>query len=58
MLPIGRGHDHLAEGFAGKLFEGWERNNFRLVVNSLPWDYFPLAFHTRTSELARQQHAD
>jgi len=49
---------HLAEGFAGKLFEGWERDNFRLVGNSLPWDYFPLAFHTKTSELVRQQLAD
>jgi hypothetical protein len=23
-IPLGRGHDRLAEGFAGKAFEGWE----------------------------------
>jgi hypothetical protein len=58
MLPIGRGHDHLAEGLAGKLFEGWER-----IISGLSSTLYlgitsRLPFIRGHPELVRQQHAD
>ena len=39
-FPIGRGHDHLAEGFAGKIFEGWEVSGITTFSCGLPYDIF------------------
>lgn len=37
-LPVGRGHDHLAEGVAGRIFEGWEIAGITTFSGGLPFD--------------------
>jgi hypothetical protein len=55
MLPIGSGHDHLAEGFTGKLFEGWEVSGITTFSGGLPYDIFtPLD----TAHTGQQQRPD
>jgi len=39
-LPVGRGHDHLAEGVTGKVFEGWEIAGITTFSGGLPYDIF------------------
>jgi carboxypeptidase family protein len=51
-LPIGRGHDHLAEGFAGKIFEGWEVAGITTFSGGLPYDIFTA---TDTAHTGQQQ---
>jgi len=55
MLPIGRGHDHLAEGFAGKLFEGWEVSGITTFSGGLPYDIFTAL---DTAHTGQQQRPD
>jgi len=54
-LPIGRGHDHLAEGFAGKIFEGWEVAGITTFSGGLPYDVFTAL---DTAHTGQQQRAD
>ena len=37
-IPLGRGHDHLAEGFAGRMFGGWEVAGITVFSGGLPYD--------------------
>ena len=37
-IPLGRGHDHLAEGFAEKMFGGWEVSGITTFSGGLPYD--------------------
>ena len=54
-LPIGRGHDHLAEGFAGKIFEGWEVAGITTFSGGLPYDIFTAL---DTAHTGQQQRPD
>jgi hypothetical protein len=55
ILPIGRGHDHLAEGLAGRIFEGWEVAGITTVSSGLPYDIFTA---TDTAHTGQQQLPD
>ncbi len=55
ILPIGRGHDHLAEGLAGRIFEGWEVAGITTVSGGLPYDIFTA---TDTAHTGQQQRPD
>lgn len=39
-LPIGRGRAHLAEGLAGRIFEGWQLAGITTFSGGLPYDIF------------------
>jgi hypothetical protein len=54
-LPIGRGHDHLAEGLAGKIFEGWEVAGITTFSGGLPYDIFTAL---DTAHTGQQQRVD
>ncbi len=54
-LPLGRGHDHLAEGFAGKIFEGWQVAGITSFSGGLPYDIFTA---TDTAHTGQQQRPD
>jgi Carboxypeptidase regulatory-like domain len=54
-LPFGRGHDHLAEGFAGKIFEGWEISGITTFSGGLPYDMFTAL---DTAHTGQQQRPD
>jgi hypothetical protein len=54
-LPVGRGHDHLAEGFAGKIFESWEVAGITTFSGGLPYDIFTAL---DTAHTGQQQRAD
>jgi hypothetical protein len=54
-LPFGRGHDHLAEGLAGKVFEGWEVAGITTFSGGVPYDVFSAL---DTAHTGQQQRAD
>src|ERR1700730_3907318 len=54
-LPIGRGHGHLAEGFSGKILEGWELAGIATLSGGLPYDIFTA---TDTAHTGQQQRPD
>jgi hypothetical protein len=54
-LPIGRGHGHLAEGFSGKILEGWELAGITTLSGGLPYDIFNA---TDTAHTGQQQRPD
>jgi len=54
-LPVGRGHDHLAEGFAGRVFEGWEVAGITTFSGGLPYDIFTAL---DTAHTGQQQRPD
>ena len=54
-LPIDRGHDHLADGFAGKIFEGWEVAGITTFSGGLPYDIFTAL---DTAHTGQQQRPD
>jgi hypothetical protein len=54
-LPVGRGHDHLAEGFAGKIFEGWEVAGITTFSGGLAYDIFTA---TDTAHTGQPQRPD
>jgi Carboxypeptidase regulatory-like domain/TonB dependent receptor len=54
-VPIGRGHDRLAEGFAGKILEGWEVAGITTLSGGLPYDIFTA---TDTAHTGQQQRPD
>jgi hypothetical protein len=55
LLPFGRGHDHLAEGLAGRIFEGWEVAGITTVSGGLPYDIFTAL---DTAHTGQQQRPD
>lgn len=54
-LPIGRGHDHLAEGFTGRVFQGWEVAGITTFSTGLPYDIFTAL---DTAHTGQQQRPD
>lgn len=54
-IPIGHGHDHLAEGFSGKILEGWEVAGIAALSGGLPYDIFTA---TDTAHTGQQQRPD
>ena len=54
-LPLGRGHAHLAEGSAGKIFEGWEVAGITTFSGGLPYDIFTAL---DTAHTGQQQRPD
>jgi len=54
-LPLGRGHDHLAEGLAGNIFGGWEVSGITTFSGGLPYDIFT---STDTAHTGQQQRPD
>jgi hypothetical protein len=54
-LPMGRGHDHLAEGLAGTIFGGWEVAGITTFSGGLPYDIFSAL---DTAHTGQQQRAD
>src|SRR5271157_964325 len=53
--PFGRGHAHLAEGFAGKIFESWEVAGITTFSGGLPYDIFTV---TDTAHTGQPQRPD
>jgi hypothetical protein len=54
-IPIGHGHDHLAEGFSGRILEGWEVAGIATLSGGLPYDIFTA---TDTAHTGQQQRPD
>jgi hypothetical protein len=55
MIPLGRGHDHLAEGFAGYLFGEWGLAGITTFSTGLPFDIFTA---TDSAHTGQQQRPD
>jgi len=56
-LPIGRGHDHLAEGFPGKIFEGLEVAGITTFSGGLPYDIFTALDTAHTGQQQRPDYS-
>jgi hypothetical protein len=54
-LPLGRGRAHLAEGFAGRMFEGWQLAGITTFSGGLPFDIFTV---TDTAHTGQRQRPD
>ena len=54
-IPLGHGHDHLSDGVAGKMFEGWEVAGITTFSGGLPFDIFSAL---DTAHTGQQQRAD
>jgi hypothetical protein len=52
-IPLGHGHDHLAEGFAATLFGGWEVAGITTFSSGLPFDIFSPLDTAHTGEAQR-----
>jgi Carboxypeptidase regulatory-like domain len=52
-LPLGRGHAHLAEGSAGKIFGGWEVAGITTFSGGLPYDIFTPTDTAHTGQTQR-----
>ncbi len=39
-VPLGRGKGHLADGFVGRMFEGWQISGITSLSTGLPYDIF------------------
>jgi hypothetical protein len=39
-IPLGKGTSHLANGFAGRIFEGWQISGLTTLSTGLPYDIF------------------
>jgi hypothetical protein len=55
-LPVGRGHDHLAEGLAGRIFEGWEVAGITTFSGGLPYDIFTALDTAHTGQPQRPDY--
>lgn len=56
-LPIGRGHAHLAEGFGGGFFEGWEVAGITTFSGGLPYDIFTALDTAHTGQQQRPDYS-
>jgi hypothetical protein len=54
-LPLGRGRSHLAEGLAGRVFEGWLVAGITTFSGGLPYDIFTV---TDTAHTGQRQRPD
>jgi hypothetical protein len=54
-LPLGRGRTHLAEGFAGRILEGWQLAGITTFSGGLPYDIFTV---TDTAHTGQRQRPD
>ena len=54
-VPLGRGHDHFAEGFAARAFGDWEIAGITTFSSGLPYDIFSTL---DTAHTGQQQRAD
>jgi hypothetical protein len=54
-IPLGRGRVHLAEGFAGRILEGWQLAGITTFSSGLPYDIFTA---TDTAHAGQQQRPD
>jgi len=54
-IPLGSGHSHLAEGFAGRVFEGWKVAGITTFSTGLPFDIFTA---TDTAHTGQPQRPD
>jgi hypothetical protein len=54
-LPIGHGRQHLAEGLAGKILEGWQLAGITTFSSGLPFDIFTA---TDTAHTGQPQRPD
>ncbi|MGA7749416.1 MAG: hypothetical protein WCA63_04655, partial [Gallionella sp.] len=54
-IPLGHGHDHLAEGPASTIFGGWEVAGITTFSGGLPYDIFSAL---DTAHTGQQQRAD
>jgi hypothetical protein len=54
-IPLGHGHDRLAEGFAGRVFEVWEVAGITTFSSGLPFDIFSAL---DTAHTGQQQRAN
>jgi len=55
-IPLGRGHDHLAEGFAGRMFGGWEVSGITTFSRGLPYDIYTATDTAHTGQLQRPDY--
>ncbi len=55
-IPLGRGHNHLATGFAGKVFEGWEVAGITTFSRGLPYDIYTARDTAHTGQLQRPDY--
>ena len=54
-LPVGQGRQHLAEGLAGRIFEGWQVAGITTFSGGLPFDIFTA---TDTAHTGQPQRPD
>jgi hypothetical protein len=54
-IPLGRGHNHVAEGFAARMFGGWEVAGITTFSGGLPYDIYTA---TDTAHTGQQQRPD
>jgi len=52
-IPIGRGHDHLAEGITGRVLAGWEVAGITTFSGGLPFDIFTATDTAHTGQPQR-----
>jgi hypothetical protein len=55
-IPLGRGHDHLGEGFAARVFEGWEVAGITSFSNGLPFDILTASDTAHTGQPQRPDY--
>jgi len=52
-IPLGRGHDHFAEGFVAKVLGGWEVAGVTTFSSGLPYDIFTVLDTAHTGQPQR-----
>jgi hypothetical protein len=55
-LPLGRGRAHLAEGFAGKVLEGWQVSGISIFSGGLPYEIFTATDTAHTGQIQRPDY--
>jgi hypothetical protein len=55
-IPLGHGHDHLAEGAAGTIFGGWEVAGITTFSGGLPYDIFSALDTAHTGQPQRAEY--
>jgi len=56
-LPFGRGRAYLAEGFTGKILEGWEVTGITTLSGGLPYDIFTALDTAHTGQQQRPDYS-
>src|SRR5262249_4404431 len=55
-IPLGRGHDYVAKGVAGKVLEGWELAGVTTFSKGLPFDIFTSTDTAHTGQPQRPNY--